>query len=392
MLKQIKKLSGLLTTLHSHSVAYSTPFNLNYIWSLGAMLGIILTTQIISGVELCMWYTSHLDYTFDSVEQITEDITFGWYIRYIHANGASLFFMLVYLHIAKALYYGSFQKPRQILWVSGVIIFLLMMATAFIGYVLPWGQMSLWGATVITNLFSAVPFIGDDLTFWLWGGYSVDEPLLRRFLALHFILPLILVALMLVHLSFLHESGSFNPLGLKKTVNINFDPYFVVKDFLAFLVTFSFLSFLLALFPNELGHPDNYIPADNNTTPLHIVPEWYFLPFYAMLRSVPEKGLGVVAMAGSLITLVFLPWIMPCFVKPIATSRFRLLYLVGLFFFILDVIWLGWVGQAYADLPFTWFAFWGTFYYFSFLLVFIPLLAIDFDFSTVDWEWTKIKF
>ena len=247
-------------------------------WSFGSLAGLGLVIQIITGVFLAMHYTPHVDFAFNSVEHIMRDVNNGWLIRYLHANGASFFFIVTYIHIFRGLYYGSYMFPRGFLWCSGVIIFLLMMATAFMGYVLPWGQMSFWGATVITNLFSAIPFVGGSIVEWLWGGFSVDNATLNRFFSLHYLMPFLIAGMALVHLSLLHTSGSNNPLGINVNVDsITFYPYFYSKDVFAFLVYVFFLCFFVFYFPNALGHSDNYIPANPLVTPPHIVPEWYFL-------------------------------------------------------------------------------------------------------------------
>ncbi|WGF86891.1 cytochrome b [Marinivivus vitaminiproducens] len=268
---------------------YPTPKNLNYFWNFGALAGLALVIQIVTGIVLAMHYTPHTAYAFTSVEHIMRDVNFGWLLRYAHANGASMFFIVVYIHIARGLYYGSYKMPRELLWMLGVVIFLLMMATAFMGYVLPWGQMSFWGATVITNLFSALPIVGETLVTWLWGGFSVDNPTLNRFFSLHYLLPFMIAGVVVLHVLALHEHGSNNPLGIDRKSpkdSIPFHPYYTVKDAFGvgvFLIVFAIFVFFA---PNVLGHPDNYIPANPLSTPSHIVPEWYFLPFYAMLRSI----------------------------------------------------------------------------------------------------------
>jgi len=267
----------------SHFAVYKTPKNLNYMWNLGSIAGIALVIQIITGLVLSMHYTPHVDHAFDSVEKIMRNVNYGWLIRYMHAVGASMFFVAVYLHIFRGLYYGSYKTPRELLWQIGLVIFLTMMATAFMGYVLPWGQMSYWGATVITNLFSAIPLIGESIVTWLWGGFSVANPTLNRFYSLHFLLPFIIVALVILHLWSLHTHGSNNPTGvkLKEKDMIPFHPYYTVKDFFGFGIYLLIFAYFIFYKPNLLGHPDNYIPANPLVTPAHIVPEWYFLPFYA---------------------------------------------------------------------------------------------------------------
>ena len=299
---------SLLSFADSHIISYPTPINLNYMWSFGSLAGLGLVIQIITGIFLAMHYTPHVDLAFNSVEHIMRDVNNGWLIRYIHANGASFFFIVTYIHIFRGLYFGSYMYPRGFLWCSGVIIFLLMMATAFMGYVLPWGQMSFWGATVITNLFSAIPFIGGLIVEWLWGGFSVDNATLNRFFSLHYLLPFLIAGLALVHLSLLHTAGSGNPLGINTNIDsITFYPYFYSKDVFAFLLYVFFLCFFVFYFSNFLGHSDNYIPANPLVTPPHIVPEWYFLPFYAILRSIPHKLGGVIAMFAALL-IVYTNW------------------------------------------------------------------------------------
>ena len=270
----------LLSFIDSHIISYPTPINLNYMWSFGSAAGICLVIQIITGIFLAMHYTPHVDLAFSSVEHIMRDVNNGWLIRYIHANGASMFFIVVYCHIFRGLYYGSFMHPRQHLWCSGVTIFLLMMATAFMGYVLPWGQMSFWGATVITNLFSAIPVVGKSIVEWLWGGFSVGNATLNRFFSLHYLMPFLIAGMTLIHLALLHKDGSNNPLGVNGAIDtVSFYPYFYVKDLFSFLILVLVFSFFVYFYPNLLGHPDNYIPANPMVTPAHIVPEWYFLPF-----------------------------------------------------------------------------------------------------------------
>jgi len=364
---------SLLAFINSHIVDYPTPINLNYFWSFGSVAGICLVIQIITGIFLAMHYTPHVDLAFYSVEHIMRDVNNGWLIRYLHANGASMFFIVVYCHIFRGLYFGSFIYPRGFLWASGVIIFLLMMATAFMGYVLPWGQMSFWGATVITNLFSAVPLVGHSIVEWLWGGFSVSNATLNRFFSLHYLLPFIIAGLTLIHLSLLHKVGSNNPLGVNKNVEaISFYPYFYVKDLLAFLTLILLFSFFVFYFPNALGHSDNYIEANSLVTPPHIVPEWYFLPFYAILRSIPDKLGGVVAMILAILVLLILPLTN---ISKIRSSQFRPLYSFSYWFLVAIFLILGWIGQKPVESPFIEVGMVSTFFYFLFLTVLIPLIA-----------------
>jgi len=366
--------NNLLAVLDSHIIDYPTPVNLNYMWSFGSTAGICLVIQIISGIFLAMHYTPHVDMAFTSVEHIMRDVNNGWLIRYIHANGASMFFIVVYSHIFRGLYYGSYMYPRGKLWASGVIIFLLMMATAFMGYVLPWGQMSFWGATVITNLFSAIPFIGSSIVEWLWGGFSVDNATLNRFFSLHYLLPFLIAGLTIIHLSLLHDEGSNNPLGVNTNIDtISFYPYFYVKDLLAFFLLLTFFSFFLFFYPNSLGHPDNYIPANALVTPPHIVPEWYFLPFYAILRSIPDKLGGVVAMVSAILILLLLPIINT---SEIRSSKFRPVFSVAYWFLVSDFLLLGWIGQKPVESPYIEIGMAATAFYFFFLLLLVPFIGL----------------
>ena len=364
----------LLSFVDSHIIDYPTPINLNYMWSFGSTAGLCLVIQIITGIFLAMHYTTHVDMAFNSVEHIMRDVNNGWLIRYLHANGASMFFIVVYCHIFRGLYYGSYISPRGRLWASGVIIFLLMMATAFMGYVLPWGQMSFWGATVITNLFSAIPFAGPAIVEWLWGGFSVDNATLNRFFSLHYLMPFVIAGLTVVHLSLLHTEGSNNPIGINTNVDtVSFYPYFYVKDLLAFLLLVALFSFFVFFYPNALGHSDNYIEANPLVTPPHIVPEWYFLPFYAILRSIPDKLGGVVAMVSAILTLLLLPIINTSKVR---SSKFRPIYNIAYWFLVSDFLILGWIGQKPVESPFIEIGMGATFFYFFFLLVMIPVIGI----------------
>lgn len=361
----------ILSFVDSHIIDYPTPINLNYFWSFGSAAGIALVIQIITGVFLAMHYAPNIDLAFNSVEHIMRDVNSGWLIRYFHANGASMFFIVVYCHIFRGLYFGSYIYPRTQLWMSGVIIFFLMMGTAFMGYVLPWGQMSFWGATVITNLASAVPIIGKTIVEWLWGGFSVSNATLNRFLSLHYLLPFIIAGLTIVHLTLLHKDGSNNPLGINVHVEtIPFYPYFYVKDLLAFLSFIIFFSFFVFFYPNSLGHSDNYIVANSLVTPPHIVPEWYFLPFYAILRSIPNKLGGVIAMISAILILLLLPFINT---SSIRSSKFRPIFSIIYWFLVSDFLILGWLGQKPVEDPYISVGFWCTVFYFLILLVFIPI-------------------
>ncbi len=308
---------------HSLGSQYPTPKNLSYWWNFGSLAGAILAVMIISGIVLAMSYTPHVDYAFNSVERIMRDVNYGWLIRYIHMNGASFFFIVVYIHMFRGMYYGSYKPPREILWWLGVIILLLMMATAFMGYVLPWGQMSFWGATVITNLFSAIPLVGDSIVTLLWGGFAVDNPTLNRFFSLHYLLPFVIVGVVVLHIWALHMHGSNNPIGIDAKGpqdKIPFHPYYTAKDAFGLAAFFIVFAGVVFFAPNFFGEPDNYIPANPLVTPAHIVPEWYFLPYYAILRAIPDKLLGVLAMFGSILILFILPWLDTSRVR---SGRFR---------------------------------------------------------------------
>lgn len=355
-----------------HGISYPTPSNLNYFWGLGSISGFLLVWQILSGVLLAMHYSPEVLLAFNSIEHIMRDVTNGWLIRYCHSGGASMFFIVVYIHIGRGLYFRSYRKIA--LWYSGLTIFLIMMATAFLGYVLPWGQMSLWGATVITNLFGSLPVIGSYIVSWLWGGFSVNEPTLKRFFILHFLFPLVLVALSLVHLTLLHLSGSTNPLGVcAKVDSIRFYPKYISKDLFGFFVVVGLLSLITVFwYPNLLGHPDNYIRADALVTPKHIVPEWYFLPFYAILRAIPNKLGGVLAMFAAIIILFFLPFLGDFDCK---SSKFVDLSQFFFWMFVLNLLLLGYLGACVVEQPFIIISQLAASFYFSYFLVIIPLLS-----------------
>ena len=365
-----------LLTLASHLTDYPTPKNLNYWWTFGGILTFCLITQIVTGLVLAMHYIAHADMAFDSVEHIMRDVNYGWLIRYIHANGASMFFLAVYIHIFRSLFYGSYKSPREIIWIIGIIIYLLMMAAAFMGYVLPWGQMSFWGATVITNLFSAIPLVGEGIVTWLWGGYSVDNPTLTRFFTLHYLIPFLILGLVVLHIWALHVPGNNNPVGIdvKKPSKdtVPFHPYIVIKDGFALLMFMIVFAFFVFYTPNILGHADNYIEADPLVTPAHIVPEWYLLPFYAILRSVPDKLLGVVAMLSAIFILAALPWLDT---SKIRSAVFRPLYRQFYWILVADVLILGYVGAMPAEGLYLLIARVATAYYFLHFLVILPVLG-----------------
>jgi len=364
----------IVDVVNRHLIEYPTPANLSYFWGYGSMAGIFLGLQIVTGILLAMHYTPHVDLAFNSVEHIMRDVNGGWLLRYLHANGASLFFFVVYIHVGRGLYYGSYAAPRHILWIIGVVIIILMMATAFMGYVLPWGQMSFWAATVITNLFSAIPVVGPSIVEWLWGGFSVDNATLNRFFSLHYLLPFVLAGAVIAHLVSLHEVGSNNPLGISAlTDKIAFHPYLWIKDVFGWLlIGFVYLAFVFYS-PNTLGHPDNYVEGNAMVTPAHIVPEWYFLPYYAVLRSIPDKLLGVLAFGGSLAVWLLLPFLHTSNVR---SSLFRPLFRVFYWLFILDFVILGWIGGNLAESPYLEIGQIATAYYFVFPLVIVPGLGI----------------
>jgi ubiquinol-cytochrome c reductase cytochrome b subunit len=356
---------------------YPTPKNLNYWWTFGGILTFCLITQIVTGLVLAMHYVAHADMAFDSVEHIMRNVNYGWLIRYIHANGASMFFLAVYIHIFRSLFYGSYKSPREVIWIIGLMIYLLMMAAAFMGYVLPWGQMSFWGATVITNLFSAIPLVGEGIVTWLWGGYSVDNPTLTRFFTLHYLIPFLILGLVVLHIWALHVPGNNNPVGIdiKKPSKdtVPFHPYIVIKDGFALLMFMIVFAFFVFYAPNILGHADNYIEANPLVTPAHIVPEWYLLPFYAILRSVPDKLLGVVAMLSAILILAVLPWLDT---SKIRSAVFRPLYKQFYWILVADVLILGYMGAMPAEGLYLLVARVATAYYFLHFLVILPVLGL----------------
>lgn len=384
----------IFTLMQQEYGVFPTPKNFNYFWNFGAILMFMLVTMIVTGIVLAMQYTAHADYAFDSVQRIMRDVNYGWLIRYIHMNGASFFFIAVYLHIFRGMYYGSYKRPRELLWILGVVIFLLMMATAFIGYVLPWGQMSYWGATVITNLFSAIPLVGDSIVTWLWGGFAVDNPTLNRFFALHFLLPFVIFAVVFLHVWALHVTGSNNPTGLdvkSKQDTVPFHPYYTIKDSFGLIIFLILFSLFVFFAPDSLGHADNYIPANPLVTPAHIVPEWYFLPFYAILRAITfDIGIpgtevvfisaklgGVIAMFGAIALWLVLPWLDS---HPVRSARYRPLFRTFFIILIVDFLFLGWLGAQSADgkllgLPMSFWGLLATAYYFVFFIVILPVLS-----------------
>ena len=375
------RLKGVLPkSLYSHIISYPTPINLNYFWNFGFLAGILLVHQILTGLFLAMHYIPEMSLAFLSVEHIMRDVSGGWLIRYLHANGASMFFLIVYTHMFRGLFYSSYMYPREKLWNIGVIILLIMILTGFLGYVLPWGQMSFWAATVITNLATAVPLVGTDIVVWLWGGFSVSGATLTRFYSLHFFFPFILVFLVFFHLVFLHENGSNNPLGINSKIDqIPFNPYFVFKDLFSLFIFFLFFFLFVFYFPNYLGHADNYILANPLVTPTHIVPEWYFLTFYAILRSIPDKLLGVILLVLSILVFIFIPLIFRFFsffsswvFLNTRSAALKPIWRFFFWFFFFDCVILLYIGSQTVEYPFTVIGLSASIFYFFFLLFLLP--------------------
>ena len=364
----------IVQVINDHLIEYPTPSNLSLFWNYGFLAGMCLSIQLVTGIFLAMHYTPHVDLAFLSTEHIMRDVNNGWLLRYLHANGASMFFIVVYIHLGRGLYYGSYIEPRGFVWTLGVIILILMMATAFLGYVLVWGQMSFWAATVITNFFTAFPIVGDKIVTLLWGGFSVDNATLNRFFSLHYLLPFAIAGVVIVHMAAVHTDGSNNPLGISShSDKIAFFPYFFIKDTFGLVCFLIFFSFFVYYSPNTLGHPDNYIPANPMSTPEHIVPEWYFLFAYAILRSIPNKLAGVLALFASLLVLLTLPLIST---SAIRSSLYRPLYQVFYWLLVADFILLSYIGQAAPESPFIEIGQIASVYYFGFFLVIIPALGI----------------
>lgn len=368
--------------MHSSFVAYPVPKNLNYFWNFGVLAGVFLMIQIATGVVLAMHYAAHETVAFASVERIMRDVNFGWLIRYLHMNGASFFFIVVYVHIFRGLYYGSYKAPREMIWMLGLVIFLLMMATAFMGYVLPWGQMSFWGATVITGLFSAIPVVGESVQTLLLGAPFVGNPALNKFFSLHFLLPFVILGVVVLHVWALHIPGSNNPKGIDvkgPQDTVPFHPYYTSKDLFGLAVALVLYCAVVFFMPNAMGHPDNYIPANPLSTPAHIVPEWYFLPFYAILKSftadflfIPAKLWGVLAMFGSILLLFFLPWLDT---SPVRSANYRPRYRIFLIVLLVDVLALGYVGGAEPTARNVIIGQIASIYYFAHFLLILPIVA-----------------
>ncbi len=360
---------------HSVGTEYPAPKNMSYWWNFGSLAGIALVIQIVSGVVLAMHYVPHSDLAFGSVEHIMRNVNYGWLIRYIHANASALFFFCMYVHIFRGLYYGSYKYPRELLWGLGVILLLLMMTTAFMGYVLPWAQMSFWAATVITNLFSAVPLVGEDIVIWLWGAFAVDNSTLKRFYSLHYLLPFVIAAVVIVHIWALHVHKSNNPLGIEikgPQDTLPFHPYYTTKDLVGLGVFLLVLAYFVFYRPNYMGHPDNYIPANPMATPAHIVPEWYFLPFYAILRALPDKLGGVILMFAAVAVLFVIPWLDTSRVR---SSTFRPIYKQFFWILVIDCIVLGWIGANPAEGYYVLIGRIATAYYFAHFLLVMPLVG-----------------
>jgi ubiquinol-cytochrome c reductase cytochrome b subunit len=382
----------IIRLAHDSFIDYPTPKNLNYWWTFGGILTVCLMIQIITGIILAMHYTPHVDHAFNSVERIMRDVPGGWLIRSIHANGASMFFFAVYIHMFRGLYYGSYKAPREVLWILGVIIFFLMMPTAFMGYVLPWGQMSFHGAVVITNLVGAIPLVGEPILNWIQGGFAVGNPTLSRFFSLHYLLPFIILGVVVLHVWALHVTGQNNPTGVEvqtKADTLPFTPYATLKDAFAIVLFFIPFAYFVFFAPNVLGHADNFIEANPLVTPPHIVPEWYLLPFYAMLRAVPDKLLGVIVMIASIFILFVLPWLDTSKVR---SMRYRPVMRWFFVIFVIVCLALGWCGGQNPDamvlklgvdpdgndfgMSVTLFSQFLTLYYFAFFLVIMPVVGL----------------
>ena len=361
--------------MHDTMSSFPTPRNLNIWYTFGGILTFCLGVQIVTGIVLAMHYVASADLAFNSVEAIMRDVNYGWLIRYVHANGASMFFLAVYIHMFRGLYYGSYKAPRELIWIIGVLIYLLMMMTAFFGYVLPWGQMSFWGATVITNLFSSIPVVGHDIAIWLWGDFAVGEATLNRFFSLHYLLPFVIAGVVVLHVWALHVAGQNNPAGVEPKTEkdtVPFTPYATIKDGFGMACFLIFFAWFIFYMPNYLGDPENYIQANPGVTPAHIVPEWYYLPFYAILRSIPSKLGGVVAMFGAIVVLAFLPWLDSAKTR---SSRYRPLAKQFFWIFVVVCVLLGWLGGKPAEGVYVVIGRILTFCYFAYFLIVLPILS-----------------
>ena len=369
---RLRKENPIISPVNSMLIDLPSPSNISYLWNFGSLLGLCLGIQILTGIFLAMHYSADVSIAFSSVTHILEDVNYGFLLKYLHANGASAFFICVYIHIARGLYYGSYLRSH--LWFSGISIFLIMMLTAFIGYVLPWGQMSFWGATVITNFVSAIPYIGDDVVQWIWGGFSVSNATLNRFFSLHYLFPFVLALLAVIHIVLLHEHGSNSPIGINPNSDkIPFHSYYSSKDIYGFILLFILLSVLVFYMPNVLGDPENYIKANPLVTPVHIMPEWYFLFAYAILRAIPSKLGGVVALVLSVVILAVLPFVHTSYMKGLT---FRPLGKLFYWFFMSNFILLTWIGSKPVEDPYIFIGQLSSLFYFSYFLLFIPLSGL----------------
>jgi quinol-cytochrome oxidoreductase complex cytochrome b subunit len=378
--------NNFIKSIYNFGIIYPSPSNFNIMWNFGSLALLFLIIQILTGIFLGMNFVGNENLAFSSVDYIMREVNFGWLIRYIHANGASFFFFVIYMHIARGLYYNSFVYPRQWLWISGVIIFLLMIVTAFLGYVLPWGQMSFWAATVITNLLTAIPVIGYDLVEWVWGGFAVNNATLNRFYSLHYFLPFVILAIVILHLILLHEFGSSNPLGLFFKVDfVTFSPYYTIKDIFGVFVILIFFSFIIFAAPNYLGHSDNFIKANSMVTPVHIVPEWYFLPFYAFLRSLPNKLLGVCLLLASILVLIILPF----FYKPlIKGNSYDNFYAILPLLLVVYFLWLMYFGGRPVETPYLELSqIFAVLYFLNFLIIWLYMKLLLKD----SWKFNLIN-
>lgn len=362
------------SSIKSYLIRYPAPKNIGYFWNFGSLSALFLVVQVITGLFLAMFYTPHIDYAFISIEHIMNDIYYGWLVRFMHANGASFFFFFVYIHILRGVYYGSYQFPRTNVWISGVTIYFILMGTAFLGYVLPWGQMSFWAATVITNLLTVIPYIGEEVVYLIWGGYSINNATLNRFFCLHYLLPFVVILLVVIHFILLHQVSSSNELKLKSIVNtkIAFYPYFIIKDLLTMFMALLAFVIIVFYFPEIFNHSINYVPADPLITPPHIVPEWYFLPFYAILRSILNKTFGIIMMFLSMVVLYIFPILDPGFgyikiINPI--------YRIFFWFFVLNFVFLGFLGSQTAEYPCVELGLICTIFHLFYCFIYLPLIS-----------------
>ena len=367
-------LNTLFFSIKEYLIRYPAPKSIGYFWNFGSLSVVFLLVQLVTGLFLAMFYTPHVESAFYSIEHIMNDIYYGWMVRYIHANGASFFFLFIYIHMLRGIYYCSYQFPRTNVWISGVTIYFILMATAFLGYVLPWGQMSFWAATVITNLLTVIPLIGDEVVYWIWGGFSINNATLNRFFCLHYLLPFIVLLLMILHFILLHQVSSSNELKLKSIVNtkISFYPYFIIKDLLTVLISFSIYTIVIFYTPELFNHTINYVPANSLVTPSHIIPDWYFLPFYAILRSILNKTLGIIMMFLSMIVLYIFPILDPGlgYIKIISS-----IYRIFFWFFLLNFVFLGFLGSQTAEYPCVELGLLCTLIHLFYCFVYMPIIS-----------------